>query len=498
MECMRDTFNEGFTLGGRYQAIKLLNHGSFGMVYLAKDTITEQQVAIKCLVKSGSPAAASSEVSVDEFSQELGFHKTLGSHPNIVNLLDTFETECHSFLVLEFCPMGDLYEIIRVGRGPLETEHVREFMLQLVDAVEYMHSKGVYHRDIKPENIFLTQDGTLKLGDFGLATTEEWTEESGVGSDRYMAPEQYDALGGYEPRKADIWAIGICLLNVLFARNPFAVPVETDPLFADYVLDKESLFDIFPTMSYDTYEVLTHCLSIDPHKRSLANVRDAIERVVSWTIDDESLDDFCAEEREVVAASANREPLRTPSIQTPQVTNGGAFPWAKALYTIPAKRQPTIPEHPEPRYHEDMFRDKPDEYFKDSDYQYVQSYDSGLGESFSSIPKQKPFNLRFETVKAKNPTPACQPPVTAATTQAKSIPMAQKSPNVFGSSVDSGVSKSWSDWVDEDEEEEERERLEREKELKRRSWSYESDYGSADDGYDVEWIGGGWEDLSVV
>lgn len=497
MDCLRDSFSTGFNLAGRYEAIKLLNHGSFGMVYLAKDTITEQQVAIKCLVKPGSPAAATSGLTVDEFNQELEFHKILGSHPNIVNLVDNFETECHSFLVLEFCPMGDLYDLIRVGRGPLETEHVREFMLQMVDAVEYMHSKGVYHRDIKPENIFLTSDGTLKLGDFGLATTEEFSEESGVGSDRYMAPEQYDALGGYEPRQADIWAMGICLLNVLFARNPFTVPVETDPLFADYVLDKESLFDIFPTMSYDTFEVLTHCLAIDPHKRSLANVRDAIERVVSWTIDDESLDDFCCEEREVAVSTADREPLRTPSIQTPQVNNGGAFPWAKALYTIPQKRQQvaTIPEHPEPRYHEDMYKDKPEGYFRDSDYHHVHSYDSGLGESFSSIPKQKAFNLRFENVKAKVPNTAA-PLTSTSTTTAKTIPMATKSLNILGSSIDSGVSKSWSDWVLEDEEEEERERLEHEKEIKRRSWSYESDAGF-DDSYHEEWIGGGWEDLST-
>lgn len=482
---MRDTFNEGFTLGGRYQAQKLLNHGSFGMVYLAKNINTEEQVAIKCLVKPGSPAAAASGLSVDEYSEELLFHSRLGSHSHIVNLLDSFETECHTFLVLEFCPMGDLYEAIRVGRGPLETEHVRDFMLQLVSAVEHMHSKGVYHRDIKPENIFLTQDGDVKLGDFGLATTEEWTEESGVGSDRYMAPEQYDALGGYEPRQADIWAIGICLLNILFARNPFAVPIETDPLFADYVLDKESLFDIFPTLSYDTYEVLTHCLALDPNKRSLYNVRDAIERVVSWTIEDERFDDFCADERDVVPASANREPLRTPSIQTPQVNNY-AFPWAQALQTAPINRQlSVIPDYEEPtvRYSEDMYKNKPDEYEKDMGYfvPHPHSYDSGLGCSFTSIPKPKELTLRMDKIKIQ--------PVPVKPDSAVDV--------TFGTSVGS-YSKSWSDWVMEDEEEEERERLEREKELKRRSWSFESDHGYSEEDADLEWVTGEWDDLVVV
>ncbi|KAF8544138.1 kinase-like domain-containing protein [Trichophaea hybrida] len=482
MECMRDTFKEGVTLGGRYEAINLLNHGSFGMVFLAKDIINDQPVAVKCLVKPGSLAAAESELSVDELSQELAYHNQLGNHPHIVNLLDSFETESHSFLVLEFCPMGDLYEAIRLGRGPLETEHVKTFMLQLVAAVEHMHSRGVYHRDIKPENIFLTQDGDVKLGDFGLATTEEWTEESGVGSDRYMAPEQYDAFGGYSPEQADIWAIGICLLNILFSRNPFSTPTESDPLFADYVLDREALFDIFPTLSYDTFEVLINCLALDPNKRSLAAVREAIERVVSWTTDDESLDDFCTEDRDVIPVSVNREPLRTPSIQTPAINAGSAFPWAQALHMSPVPRQlsaiPDTIDEPTVRYSEEMFKDNPDEYARDMGYfvPHPASYDSGLGASFSSIPKG--FNLRSDKIDIK--------------TRA----LAKDSTFDYGASA---VSKSWSDWVIEDEEEEERERFEREKELKRRSWSYESDPGYVDDDdeYDVEWVGGGWEDLAV-
>lgn len=477
---MKDSFKEGVTLGGRYEAVSLLNHGSFGTVFLAKDIIKDQAVAVKCLVKPGSAAAAETDLSIDELSQELSHHNQLGNHPHIVNLLDSFETESHTFLVLEFCAMGDLYEAIRLNRGPLETEHVRDFMLQLVAAVEYMHSKGVYHRDIKPENIFLTADGEVKLGDFGLATTETWTEESGVGSDRYMAPEQYDALGGYSPEFADIWAIGICLLNVLFGRNPFVVPTESDPLFADYVLDRESLFDIFPTLSVDTYEVLIHCLSLDPKKRSLASVREAIERVSNWTTDDETLDEFCTDDRDDIGVSVRREHLRTPS-------PGSPFPWAQALHQSALPQQLPIIQDDEivdhvVCYSEDMFKNKPEEYARDMGY-FVpnpSSYDSGLGESFSSIPSRD-FDTRSEKIEIK--CPVAKPGFS--------------SQDVSRASLES-CSKSWSDWVIEDEEEEERERLEREKELRRKSWSCDSDPGYADDdGYDVEWVGGGWEDLTV-
>ena len=235
-------------------------------------------------------------------------------------------------LFLEYCSQGDLYEAIRLGRGPLETEHVRDFMLQLIGAVEHMHSRGLYHRDIKPENIFIMQDGSMKLGDFGLATRSLWCYESCVGSDRYMAPEQYDSAGnGYSPSKADIWSIGICLLNILFSRNPFVTPTESDILFADYRRDRQSLFDVFPNMSQDTFEALNIAMALDPEKRDLSSLRQAVLRIVSFTIDDESLDEFCTEERNVVRASANREPLRTPSIQSPQINGGDSFPLGQSI-----------------------------------------------------------------------------------------------------------------------------------------------------------------------
>jgi serine/threonine protein kinase len=423
------------------------------------------------------PTAISTDAnSAVDLTEEFKYHSRLGSHPNIVNLIHHFETESHLFIVLEFCSNGDLYEAIRHGRGPLETEHVRESMLHLVDAVEHMHSKGVYHRDIKPENIFLTHSGSLKLGDFGLTTTDEWSEESSVGSDRYMAPEQY--TGGYSPEKADIWAIGICLLNILFARNPFVTPTEDDLLFADYVRDRQSLFDIFPTLSYDTYEVLVHCLALDPEERNLQNVREAIERVVSWTTDDDLLDDFCTEDKEVATAPANREPLRTPSIQTPQIGQTGYFPWAQALQATQQQRQ-LSKVYDEDEGISDM-SDEPSlsdgEYARQMGY-YVPppaSYDSALGASFTSVAMKSSNYVRSENI-----------PIIAV----------KKTTSITLTTEDPFSSKSWSDWVDEDEEEEEREREEARKRL---SWSYEP-VGAADDfGDDVEWIGGWEEDIVAM
>ncbi|CAI0652367.1 unnamed protein product [Colletotrichum noveboracense] len=484
MACLRDDFQNGVLLDGRYKTISPLNHGSFGMVFMAKDMHTSETVALKCLTKKAAADDAGLDFAIDEKSEELALHGRL-SHPNIVNLLRSFETEAHLYIVLEFCPQGDLYEAIRNGRGPLETEHVRQFMLQLVDAVAYIHANGVYHRDIKPENIFLTQSGAMKLGDFGLATTENWTLETTVGSDRYMAPEQFDSAGaGYSPAQADIWAIGICLLNILFSRNPFTTPTEADPLFLDFSRDKQSLFDVFPSMSQDTYEVIVQCMNLDPRKRSLVGARAALQRVISFTTTEEDVDDFCSANRHVMA-SANREPLRTPSIQSPQIDQG-AFPWAKALHASPAqpiRQLSAIPD--DESYTEDLFSKSGEtsDWFSSAQTPSISSMlDSSLGASMKSLHIGRPMKA------APRPIPKVSP-------MAGSLPitMAKPKSNLSSMSLVFGrkdaVSKSWSDMWDEDEEEEEAERnrqMQSLQELNSRTWSHDSKMDENDDSETVE------------
>ncbi|KAH3915023.1 hypothetical protein HBI56_016540 [Parastagonospora nodorum] len=439
MECMRNQLYEGVVLNGRYETISPLNHGSFGMVFQAKDLVTGDNVAIKVITKPTAAVNCPSAFAVDERSEELGVHLRLGSHEHTVNLLQSFESQNHVYIVLEFCSNGDLYEAIRHDRGPMETEHVRDFMMQLVNAVEYIHSKGIYHRDIKPENIFLTQSGSMKLGDFGLATSDPWSWEVAVGSDRYMAPEQYDPThAGYSTAKADIWAIGIVLLNVLFQRNPFAVPSTSDPLYADFALDRQSLFDVFPNMSQDTFEVIRHCLAIDPEKRDLNAVKDALARAITFTTDDEALDEFCTEEHDVVQVGANREPLRTPSISTPQLDAGGSFPWAKALAMSPPQPIRQLSAIPDTEIYEDHVYPGYSYAVKPDTASAVSFVDSGLGLSFKSSDVMEPESLNV--------------------TRSRPMPISGSLPakpfngmsSVFGKKRDV-FSKSWSDlWDEED------------------------------------------------
>lgn len=293
-------YDAGKLLNNRYSKVADLNKGSYGQVSLATDTQTDQLVAIKCLVNSPDPSAARPNASRAycsraEIDQEIAIHSALKGHKNVAQLLDYFTLGNVNYLVVEYCAQGDLYEAISGGRGPKESGCTREFMLQLVDALIFCHSRGVYHRDIKPENILISTAGTVKLADWGLATFERDARDFGVGSERYMAPELFDGgvIPFYDAQQADIWSVGICLLNILFGRNPFTKASSKDKLFMDFAANREALFDIFPAMTPDTFSVLRHSLTIDPDNRSLEEMRSAILLANAWTTDEE-FEEFAA------------------------------------------------------------------------------------------------------------------------------------------------------------------------------------------------------------
>jgi len=507
-----EQFPNGLLLDGRYTVLETLNQGSYGIVVLARDSKTQAHVAIKCLSKTSSDST--DEESCPFYRQELHFHTILSNcdrsllgECNVVRCLGSFETAQNSFLVLEYCDLGDLYENIMQGRIPRDTQTVKDMMLQLVDAVEYCHAAGVYHRDIKPENIMLSvmEDGSgrplLKLGDFGLATHEKWATDVGTGSDRYMAPEQYENLhDGYSPEKVDVWALGCCLLNLVFSRNPFKVPSMSDPIFEDYVRDPMSLCDVFPTMSPDTFEVLKYALAVDPAKRDLKKVREAIENVINWTDSETADEDECPEncqtdftsyaDEPITRTAFNRAPLRTPSLAHNQpffstpVETTKPFPWAQALQASGTidKIEESEDEEEEAKYYSDVANDYETSVVKDNDQKTDdgRSSDSGLGTSLGSlsIGAQRPkfpggdkFTRSFLPTPPSTSNTKSRPTAINATsvrtkynaatsmkTSSSSVPTSTGrnilSKYVRESSDKLKFGKSWSDWVEEEEEEE--------------------------------------------
>ena len=175
----------GQVLAGRIQLTDILGLGAYGTVYKARDVETDIQYAVKALNKLGlDPRQRRFQ------DREIRLHYRASQHSNVVSMDKILDTPECTFVVLEYCPEGDLFSKITedgdyVGRDQ-KAKHV---FLQIVDAVQHCHSEGIYHRDLKPENILVKDNGwTVKLADFGLATQERITSDFGCGSTFYMSP----------------------------------------------------------------------------------------------------------------------------------------------------------------------------------------------------------------------------------------------------------------------------------------------------------------------
>lgn len=307
-------YDSGGLLHGRYAKVHDISEGSYGLVSLAKDTANQNTlVAVKYLYppsykkkklfspildnagrSASSPAKLRSKSSSGKIGErdndsanEIAIHKILGHHPNIPDLIDSFE----SCLVLEYCSKGDLYEAMQDDQGPTTTLDIKDVFSQIIDAISYCHSKSIYHRDLKPENILIADDWTIKVCDWGLATTERIITnpaEFDIGSERYMAPELFDSeLEFYDASKVDVWSLGIILLTLVFHKNPFQVANYSDKRFLQFSANREALFDFFSSMTNEMFGALRFCLNLDPSNRDLAGFHDELQGINYFTIDEE-------------------------------------------------------------------------------------------------------------------------------------------------------------------------------------------------------------------
>ncbi|KAF2296895.1 hypothetical protein GH714_011625 [Hevea brasiliensis] len=138
-------------------------------------------------------------------------------HPNIVQLYEVMATKSKIYFVMEYCKGGELFN--KVAKGKLKEDVACKYFQQLINAVDFCHSRGVYHRDIKPENLLLDENENLKISDFGLSALAESKHQDGLlhttcGTPAYVAPEVINRKG-YDGAKADIWSCGVVLFVLL-------------------------------------------------------------------------------------------------------------------------------------------------------------------------------------------------------------------------------------------------------------------------------------------
>jgi serine/threonine protein kinase len=179
----------GQIINHQLQIVGELGIGAYGVVYTAVDILdpSRRTYAVKALRKQGL------EPRQQRFQDlEIELHRTASSsgHPNIVQFMQIMEDDEYKYVILEYCPEGDLFSnITDRGRYVRNDALARSVFLQIIDAVMHCHSHEIYHRDLKPENILVTEGGScVKLADFGLATTDRVTSDYGCGSTFYMSP----------------------------------------------------------------------------------------------------------------------------------------------------------------------------------------------------------------------------------------------------------------------------------------------------------------------
>lgn len=202
----------------KYELGRLLGQGTFGKVYYGRSTITNQSVAIKVIDKD----KVLKTDQTDNIKREISIMRMV-KHPNIIHLYEVMATKSKIYFVIEYAKGGELFK--KVAKGKLKEDVAHKYFKQLISAVDFCHSRGVYHRDIKPENILLDENENLKVSDFGLSALAESKRHDGLlhttcGTPAYVAPEVIKRKG-YDGSKADIWSCGVVLFVLLAGYVPF-------------------------------------------------------------------------------------------------------------------------------------------------------------------------------------------------------------------------------------------------------------------------------------
>ena len=198
-----------------YNIIDTIGAGSFSTVFLALDTKEKKEYALKFV----SREVLKDQQILKQFEREIRLLKRL-DHPNIIKLYDVIFLEDYVILVEEYCKFGNLFEAIS-RNGKIPKHEILRIAQEILDALKYLHEKGISHRDIKPENIVFDQMMTPKLIDFGLCTDcTSNINNTHCGTYYFSAPEVL-VSGDYLPCKCDIWSLGMTLYVAYTGKYPF-------------------------------------------------------------------------------------------------------------------------------------------------------------------------------------------------------------------------------------------------------------------------------------
>ncbi|KAK4415075.1 CBL-interacting serine/threonine-protein kinase [Sesamum alatum] len=256
-------------LHGKYELGRLLGHGTFAKVYHARNLQTNKSVAMKVVGKEKVIRVGMME----QVKREISVMKMV-HHPNIVELHEVMASKTKIYFAMEFVRGGELFA--KIAKGRLREEPARNYFQQLISAIDFCHSRGVYHRDLKPENLLLDEEGNLKVTDFGLSAFSDHLSQDGLlhttcGTPAYVAPEVIGKKG-YDGAKADIWSCGVILYVLLAGFLPF----QDDNIMSMYRKIYRGDFKCPPWFSPEARKLITKMLDPNPSTRiSIAKIMDS-------------------------------------------------------------------------------------------------------------------------------------------------------------------------------------------------------------------------------
>ncbi|CAD8125306.1 unnamed protein product [Paramecium sonneborni] len=252
---------------GNYILGKTLGEGTFGQVRLGQHTITNETVAIKILEKDKMKEG----IDYERISREINCLKKL-RHPNIIQIYEIVQNTNSLYLIMEYAPGGELFEVI-IKNQRLNEKEAAEYLMQILSGVQYMHDNYVMHRDLKPENLLLDENNKIKIVDFGLSNQfkEGQLLKTACGSPCYAAPEMI-AGKEYDPKSADTWSCGVILYAMVNGYLPFedtntaqlykkiiygeyAAPKYMSPLCKDLL---EKILQVDPLKRYNIQQIVKH------------------------------------------------------------------------------------------------------------------------------------------------------------------------------------------------------------------------------------------------
>lgn len=246
---------------------RTLGAGSFGIVRYARDETTEEEVAVKIILKKALKGNESFVIDELKLLQLL-------DHPHIVGFRDWFESKDKFFIVTQLATGGELFDrIVQQGRF---TEHdALLVIIQMLEAIDYLHDQDIVHRDIKPENVlYLTEEpeSNIVLADFGIAKKLQSADEkilSSAGSFGYAAPEVILGTGHGKP--CDIWSLGVVTYTILCGYSPFRAENVQD-FIAEVRHNNAVIFhaDYWKDVSKDARRFIIKALQYNPSQRSTA------------------------------------------------------------------------------------------------------------------------------------------------------------------------------------------------------------------------------------